>query len=110
MAALDIKGEDAVVLDLRKLTSFTDFFVIISGRSDRQVQAISNRVIETLDKKRTKPFGIEGYETGHWVLLDYGSVVAHVFYQETREFYALEKLWSDAPRVEWKETKAKSIR
>lgn len=98
-AAAEVKAEDPQALDLRQLTSFTDFFVILSGRSDRQVQAIADRIIETLAKKDSKPVGIEGYEGGHWILLDFGPVVAHVFYQETRDFYDLERLWSDAPRV-----------
>ncbi len=99
-AAQDVKAEDPVVLDLRTLTSFTDFFVIVSGRSDRQVQAIADRVTEDLREKKIKPMGIEGYDSGHWVLIDYGAVVLHVFYGETREFYLLEQLWSDAPRLE----------
>ncbi len=102
-AALEVKAEDPLVLDLRQLTSFTDFFVIVTGRSDRQVQAISDRIIENIKDKKIKPLGIEGHETGHWVLIDFGAVVVHVFYEETREFYALEKLWSDAPRMAWNE-------
>lgn len=87
------------VLDLRRLSSFTDYFVIVSGRSDRQVQAICDRIEENLKKKDRKPLGIEGYPQGHWVLMDYGEVVAHIFYEEVRPLYALEKLWGDAPRV-----------
>ena len=98
-AAAEVKAEDPQVLDLRKLTSFADYFVIVSGRSDRQVQAIADRIIETLSRKKNKPLGIEGYDSGHWILLDFGPVVAHVFYDETRDFYDLERLWSDAPRV-----------
>lgn len=99
-AAAEVKAENPQVLDLRKLTSFADYFVIVSGRSDRQVQAIADRIIETLSHKKNKPLGIEGYDTGHWILLDFGPVVAHVFYDETRDFYDLERLWSDAPRVD----------
>lgn len=99
-AAAEVKAEDPKVLDLRQLTSFTDYFVILSGRSDRQVQAIADRVIEVLGQKKNKPLGIEGYDTGHWILLDFGPVVAHIFYHDTRDFYDLERLWSDAPRVE----------
>lgn len=98
-AAHDIKAEDVVVLDLRKLATFSDYFVIASGRSDRQVQAISDNIQDELKKKGLNPISIEGYQTGHWVLIDYANVVAHIFYQETREFYALDKLWGDAPRV-----------
>lgn len=103
-AALDIKAEDPTVLDVSKLTSFTDYFVIVSGRSDRQVQAIADNILEKLREKKIKPLGVEGYETGHWILMDFGTVVAHIFYTETRLFYALEKLWSDAPRISWDES------
>ncbi len=98
-AAQDVKAEDPVLLDLRQLTSFTDYFMIASGRSDRQVQAIADRIVENLREAGHKPLGVEGYETGHWILLDFGNVVAHIFYGETREFYELEKLWGDAPRL-----------
>jgi len=98
-AASEKKALDPVVLDLRKLTTFTDFFVIVSGTSDRQVQAIAYAMEEYLKAKKLRPLGVEGQENGHWILLDYGDVVAHVFYQEDREYYQLEKLWADAPRV-----------
>lgn len=98
-AALEKKAQDVVVLDLRKLTTFTDFFVVCSGTSDRQVQTIGQSIEDTLRTKKRKPFGVEGYETGHWVLIDYGDVVAHVFYHLNREHYQLEKLWFDAPRI-----------
>lgn len=101
-AACDIKAEDLTVLDLKKLSGFADFFVIASGRSDRQVQAICAHIEETLGRKKIRPIGIEGYQIGHWVLIDYGSVVAHIFYEETRPFYGLEKLWGDAPRVRFR--------
>lgn len=98
-AADSVKAEDPKILDLRKLTSYTDYFFIASGRSDRQVQAIADKIVEELTRQKVKPLGIEGYETGHWILIDYGDVVAHIFYGDTREFYAIEKLWSDAPQV-----------
>lgn len=101
-SAADVKGENLVVLDLKKLSSFTDLFVIVSGRSDRQVQAIADRIEENLKIKNSPPLSIEGYSQGHWVLIDCGSVVAHVFYEEVRDFYALEKLWGDAPRVRFR--------
>lgn len=101
-AALDIKADDLVVLDLRRISSFTDFFVIASGRSDRQVQAISDHIKEEVEKKRALLLGVEGYLQGHWILMDYGSVVAHIFYEETRPFYSLEKLWGEAPRVKFR--------
>ena len=101
-AAYDTKAEDIMTLDLSKLSSFTDYFVIASGTSDRQVQSIADNICEELGKKKIKPIGKEGYQKGHWILLDFGSVVAHIFYQEAREFYGLEKFWSDAPQVKFK--------
>lgn len=101
-AALDIKAEELTVLDLRKLSHFADYFVIATGRSDRQVQAIAENIEEALEKQKIRSLGIEGYPTGHWILMDYGAVVAHIFYEETREFYSLEKLWDDAPRVKFR--------
>lgn len=99
-AAAEIKAIDPIILDLRDLTSISDFFVIAHGRSDRQVQAMANKVMEQMAAKGIKPLGIEGYKTGHWILLDFGDVVAHFFYEETRAFYDLEGLWSDAPRLD----------
>lgn len=101
-SAHDIKAVELKVLGLRKLSGFTDYFVIASGRSDRQVQAICDRIRETLEKRERRPLGIEGYQEGHWVLLDYGEVVAHIFYEPVRSFYALEKLWGDAPRINFR--------
>lgn len=101
-AAFDTKAEDLVVLDLRKLSGFTEFFVIATGRSDRQVQAISDNIQEVLKGKKIRPIGVEGYQKGHWVLIDYGPVVAHVFYEEVRAFYALEKFWGDAPHIKFR--------
>lgn len=95
----DKKAQDIVVLDLKKLSSFTDYFVICSGASDRQVKTIAGAIEDELKKKQVRPFGMEGYETGHWVLVDYGDVVAHVFYHEERHYYQLEKLWADAPQL-----------
>ena len=98
----DHKAVDLAVLDLRKLTSFTDFFVICSGTSDRQVSAIADAIHYDMKKKGRAPLGEEGMRDGHWALLDYGDVVAHVFYHEVREHYQLERLWHDAPRVAFK--------
>jgi ribosome-associated protein len=88
-----------VVLDLRKLSAFADYFVIATGASDRQVQAISDRIQGTLKEHQIRPLGVEGYQKGHWILVDCGSVIAHVFYEEARAFYALDKLWGDAAKV-----------
>ena len=99
-AALDHKAIDLVILEVKNLSSFTDYFLICSGNSDRQVQAIANHMEETLGKQGFPPLGIEGKREGRWILLDYGDVVIHIFYQPVREFYDLERLWVDAPRVE----------
>ena len=98
-AAEEKKARDIVVLDLRKLTTFTDFFVICSGSSDRQVQAIARALTDEIKAHKRKPIGVEGERGGRWILIDFGDVVAHVFYHEERDYYQIEKLWSDAPRV-----------
>jgi ribosome-associated protein len=100
-AAYDTKAVDLSVLDLGKLSAFADYFVIASGTSDRQVQAISDRILEALKKAGVHPLGVEGFQKGHWVLIDCGSVIAHVFYEEARAFYGLDKLWGDAPKVKF---------
>lgn len=98
------KGEDVLVLDLRELTSFTDFFVILTGNSSRQNAAIVESIEQDLKKKKTRPLGIEGKEVGEWILMDYGDFVVHVFSKRAREYYSLEKLWGDAPRVAYADT------
>lgn len=100
-AALARKAEDLCVLDLRELSSFTDFFVIAHGNSSRQNVAIAEGVEAALKPAGLRPISIEGRETAEWVLLDYGSVVVHVFSRAAREHFALEKLWGDAPRLEF---------
>lgn len=100
--AYDTKAEDIMVLDLTKLPSFTDYFVICSGTSDRQVQAICDRIHRTLKEKGQFPLGIEGRDKAHWILMDYGPVVVHIFYSETREHYAIERFWGDAPQLKIK--------
>ncbi len=100
-AALEKKAEGVVVLDLRGLTSITDAFIICSGRSNRQVSAIADNIQRFLRNQAIaiKPLSVEGQKEGHWVLLDYGHVILHVFYESTRHFYDLEGLWVDARRV-----------
>ncbi|MCX5864839.1 MAG: ribosome silencing factor [Deltaproteobacteria bacterium] len=100
LAALDKKAEDLVVLDVRGLSSFTDFFVIMSGRSTRHVQGLAQAVDAALRHKNVKDGNTEGLNEGHWVLLDYNDVIVHIFYNEDRSFYDIEGLWHDAPRVE----------
>ncbi len=97
---MDHKAIDLAILEVKNLSSFTDYFVISSGNSDRQVQAIASHIEEKLGKQGLHPLGIEGKREGRWVLLDYGDVVIHIFYHPIRDFYDLERLWSDAPRVE----------
>ncbi len=98
-AALDRKAADVKVLDLDSVSDFTEFFLICSGTSDRQVQAIADGIVKSLREAGHRPLAVEGYKHGTWVLLDYGSLVAHVFAEETRSFYALERLWADASDV-----------
>ena len=99
-AASEKKAFDVVVLDLREIASFTDFFVLASGANERQVQAISDEVYETLKKSGTTAARVEGYKTAEWILLDYGDFVVHVFEQKARTFYDLERLWRESKRVE----------
>jgi len=98
--AADNKAEDVVALDVREMSSFADFFVILSGRSTRHVQAMAERLENELRSKRIKTSRAEGLQEGKWVLLDFGDVIVHVFYHEERSFYDLEGLWHDAPRIE----------
>lgn len=99
-AAGERKALDTVVLDLREVASFTDFFVIASGTNVRQVQAIADAVQEHLRKDLgVKPARVEGYNSAEWVLLDYGDFIFHVFEEKSRRFYDLERLWRDAARV-----------
>ncbi len=93
------KAVDPVLLEVAKLTSITDYFLVTSGNSSRQVQAISQHISKRMREEGFRPFGVEGEEEGHWVLMDYGEVVIHVFYHPVREFYDLEGLWVEAPRI-----------
>ncbi|HEY4597248.1 MAG TPA: ribosome silencing factor [Thermoanaerobaculia bacterium] len=93
------KAIDLKVLHLAKVTDFADYFLICSGTSERQVQAIADAVQEKLRERRVRPLHVEGYNRSQWVLIDYGDLVVHVFQEETRRYYALEKLWGDAPDV-----------
>jgi ribosome-associated protein len=99
-AAAEKKAIDPIVLDLREIASFTDFFVITSGANERQVQAISDEVYDTLKKAGSTAARVEGYKTAEWILLDYGDFVVHVFEQKARSFYDLERLWRESRRVE----------
>ena len=99
-AAEDKKALDVAVLDLRKTGGFTDYFVICSAGNPRQIRAIADNVLETLAAEGVKPAHAEGYDRSEWVLLDYFDFVVHIFTQETRMFYGLERLWGNAERIE----------
>ena len=99
-AALDKKAEDVQVLDLTTLGSITDYFIVCSSRSTRQTQAIADSIQERLREQKVRPGHIEGYTAGEWILMDYMDFVVHVFTDEKRGYYQLEKLWSDAPRLD----------
>lgn len=96
--AVDRRAQDVLLLDLRGLTSATDYFVIASGESDIQVKAIAERIEERLRADReVRPWHVEGRQRSNWVLLDYVDFVVHVFHLEARAYYALDRLWADAP-------------
>lgn len=96
-AADDRKAIDLKVLQLEKISDFTDYFILCSGSSERQVQAIADAIEERLRAEKVRPLHVEGYNRGQWVLLDYGDIVVHIFQEDTRRFYSLERLWGDAP-------------
>lgn len=98
-AAEDKKANDLVVLDLRKASGFTDFFVICSGTNARQIRAIADSVTEALAAHGEKPAHVEGYDRSEWILLDYFDFIVHVFAPDTRAFYGLERLWGNAEQV-----------
>ena len=98
-AASEKKAQNLVVLDVADLTSIADAFIICSGKSNRQVNAIADSIVVNLKKQKIKPLSVEGTGEGHWVLLDYGHVIIHVFYEPVREFFDLEGLWVDAKRI-----------
>ena len=98
--ALDVKAQDLIVLDVRGIASFTDYFIIMSGQSTRHVQGLAEAIEEELRAKRASAKHSEGLRDGLWVLLDLGDVVVHVFYHEQRTFYDLEGLWHDALRLD----------
>lgn len=99
-ALLQKKAKDLTVLKVSAVSSFTDYFVICSGSSDRQVQALAEAVRENMKKSDILPLGVEGEKIGKWVLLDYADVIVHIFYEPIRAFYDLERLWPDIPRMD----------
>ncbi len=99
-SAHDNRGKDIVLIDLREVTPVFDYFLIVTGNSRRQLHAISEDIDNHLEKDLgDKRIGIEGYSDSRWILLDYGNVVIHLFDEETRDYYSLEELWTDAVRV-----------
>lgn len=103
------QAEDIVILDVHGLIVITDFFVICSGTSDRQVRTVVDEVEKALRAHDRRPVRREGETDGRWVLLDYVDVVVHVFAEEEREYYDLERLWRDAPRVEWTDDRGQAV-
>ncbi len=98
-AALELKAEGPIVLDVRELTAYADTFVILTGQSDRQVRSISDSIVQALKAVGDQPLGVEGLDDGNWVLIDCNDAIVHVFDPETRDRYDLERLWRDAPRL-----------
>lgn len=101
--ACDKKALDLVILEIKDLSSFADYFIICSGESTRQVQAIAEHLEINLKEQGIRPLGTEGAQGGRWVLLDYGDVIIHVFHETEREYYDLESLWGDCPRIAFDE-------
>lgn len=95
------RGRSVVVLDLRNLTPIVDYFVIASGTSRRQIHTMAEEIDRVMTERGDPKVGIEGYEASRWVLLDFGDIVVHLFDDATRQYYDLENLWGDAPRIEW---------
>jgi ribosome-associated protein len=108
-AAVDLKAENLVALDVRELTSFTDVFILATGGSDRHVRAIADAVEAAVEELGERPLGIEGYDEGRWLLLDLGDVIVHLFQRDVREHYDLERLWSEAPRLHLLDAEALSV-
>jgi ribosome-associated protein len=98
-ACEEVKGQETTILDVHSISDIADYFVVVSGRSDRQVQGITNRVIEELCRSGVKPMSVEGYEDVQWVLVDCGDVVVHIFYEPVRAMYDIESLWMRAERI-----------
>jgi ribosome-associated protein len=107
--ALDKKACDLIVLDVHEHTSIADYFIVCSGRSDRQVQSIAQGIEENAAKEGLRPYAVEGAQRGHWALIDFSDVIVHVFYEPVREFYDLDGLWGQAPKAELPEPVAKLV-
>ena len=99
--AAENKGRDVLVLDMRGITPLYDFFVLITGASRRQIHTIAEEIDDAMHEQGDRRLSIEGYEASKWVVQDYGDVIVHVFDDATRQYYALDELWADAPHVDW---------
>ncbi len=108
--ALEKKAYDLVLMEVGELTSLADYFLVCTGRSDTQVQAITQSIEESLKRYGIRPLSIEGYARGQWAVVDYGDVVIHIFVEPLREFYDLERLWARAPRVRLPEPYSSQVR
>lgn len=97
--ALDRKACDLIVLDVQEHTSIADYFIVCSGRSDRQVQSIAQGIEENAAEEGLRPYAVEGAQRGHWALIDFSDVIVHIFYEPVREFYDLDGLWGHAPKA-----------
>ncbi len=98
----DFRGKDLVILDLTGITAIFDYFVIATAATNRQMHALAEEVDRVISEQGSRRLGVEGYNSGSWILEDFGDIVLHVFSPEARELYDLERLWGDAPRIDWK--------
>lgn len=98
--ALDRKAQNAVALDVRELTSFADAFLLLTGTSDRHVRSVADAVVQATKAAGSAPLGVEGQDEGRWILIDLGDVIVHVFQEEAREYYDLDRMWEDAPPID----------
>jgi len=99
-AALDRKAVNPVALDVRELTSFADAFLLLTGTSDRHVRSVADAVVQATKAAGAAPLGIEGQDEARWILIDLGDVIVHVFQEEAREYYDLDRMWEDAPPID----------
>ena len=99
-SAAEKKASDILILDLRNRSDLTDYFVLCSGNSKMQVQAIADSILDKIYKTKLKPSAVEGYAAGNWVVLDLGDIIVHVFHKDARSHYDLERLWGDVPVIE----------
>ena len=107
--ALDKKALDVLILDVQEQSSFTSYFIICSGTSDRHVQAIASHIEVSGKQAGLYPLGMEGFREGRWILLDYGDIVIHIFHEPVRKFYELERLWTESPRIAVEDSNQQNI-